>query len=72
MHLALDHNRLLNSRMYSRFETWKKKCVGKKTKKGYKAYQGFRSGSEQQMIQNIFFKNTNFILFICSHFVHYT
>lgn len=27
-----------------------------KKKKGYKVYQGFRSGSEQQMIQNIFLK----------------
>lgn len=25
-------------------------------KKSYKVYQGFRSGSEQQMIQNIFLK----------------
>lgn len=55
MHLALDHNRLFNSRMYSRFETLKIKYVSKK-KKGYKVYQGFRSGSEQQMIQNIFLK----------------
>lgn len=37
-----------------------KKKKNENHKKGYKAYQGFRSGSEQQMIQNILFKKYKF------------
>lgn len=32
MHLSLDHNRLFNSRMYSKFETLKKNVLVKKKK----------------------------------------
>lgn len=31
----------------------------------------FSAGSTQQIIQDIFLKKSNFILFICSYFVHY-